>query len=129
MSHQIEIDCVPYDVTVEDGIVTIHDCLGSILGKLNNDPAITGNRYSDERIFASHYIDGEDAEMLLHVDFDDDAVIFDVSDAKDSDAAVGIVADWINDNFYCIESIGYETLKPLSYLNKYRPTNRHNVFN
>lgn len=117
MTHYIEIDCVPYETTVtEDRSVTIHDCFGSILGKLNNDPAVTGNRFSDQHIFASHYIDGEGDEILLHVEFDDGNITFDMMDAKDGVTAVNIVADWIRDNFDRIESIGYETLKNLQYL-------------
>lgn len=124
---RLEIDCVPYDVCVSDDvkhpildsymkegygkyIVSIMDVEGSILKNLDNDPEITGNRFSDEWVYSSHYHE-ELGDVGIRVAFDTEDIITFTVIVKNQEQAFDVVYGWISENLYAIESIGCEVLK------------------
>jgi len=127
LKKYLEIDCVPYEVHVSDNmrrefadmyldkdygryIVSIMDVEGSILKNLDNDPEITGNRFSDEWFYTTHY-DEELGDRVIRVAFDTEDIITLEVVVKNQEQAFNIVHDWISENIYAIEEIGYRMLR------------------
>lgn len=85
--------------------VTVLDGQDSILRKLDNRPEITGNRFSDEYRFMDR-----DATYPVEMYWEEGLISFLEIDAESHEEAFNFVLNWIDDNFYRIEAIGWETL-------------------
>ncbi|KXS55079.1 MAG: Uncharacterized protein AWU57_582 [Marinobacter sp. T13-3] len=109
----ITLDLTPYEVAMEgENHLTIKDCGGSVLANLNNDPAVTGDRFSEDwdRIVAET-ADGDLREYKVSYDQDTDNGAECTFTPADGNAPVlDEVADWISQNYDRMESIGAETL-------------------
>jgi len=102
----ITIDLVSYDVIQENKqTITIKDCRGSVLGKLDNNPEVTGNRFSDEYKYT---LFGEN--VWVQVFFEDDDIVFTSNFNSKADINFTMLETWVRYNFDAIDSIGYEIL-------------------
>lgn len=103
----ISIDLVPYKATlsVQDKGLTIWDCAGSILAKLNTDEAVTDWPGSDAHIYAEQ--DGE----YMQVYYDADEGICDFIITSSDKISPDLVARWIDRKYDAIADIGWEVLQ------------------
>lgn len=115
--YQIEIDLTPYDVDFSDDgrALTIKNCMGSILGELDNSVEKTGNRFSEERA-SSFYINDNDKAVYLDFDFEDDGMSIYFTPMQTKDEMMDITESWISSKFDAIKSIGYEVLEKENYV-------------
>ena len=109
----IDIDLTPYEVAIEGNHLAVKDCGGSVLRNLNNDPEVTGDRFSGE----SNRLVVEDAQGELReyrVEYhvgqgaEGDTCYFTPQDGKAP--ALDDIIQWISENFDRMESIGHNTL-------------------
>lgn len=106
MSSKLNLDLVPYDVEIEnDRHLAIKGCGGSSLAKLNNDPEVTGNRFSDELKYCIAETDGG-ALRAYEVSYspDDEGTLY-FTPCDGAAPSVGEVAGWISSAYDRIESI------------------------
>lgn len=103
--EHLELDCVPYEVSYKPGVLQVNHCRNSILGKLDNNQAITGNRSSEDYKYALL------GHIWVEVYFEGDDCVFDASDLSGDQPTLDLVADWISSVEAAIESIGYEVLR------------------
>ena len=104
--HSITIDLVPYDVYPDGRGFRIEEVGGSILAKLNNDPAVTGWRRSDE--YSLSCID----EVAIEVTYSDDCLYIEKARGRSTKRLTfNRVVKWISENFDRIDSIGWEMLE------------------
>jgi hypothetical protein len=111
MSAALTIDLVPYKVDIEnDRHLAIHECEGSILGKLNNDPDVTGNRFSDELQFVvMESDDGGLRPYKVEYHAEDGGTLY-LSPCDGGKPSFDEVETWIGSAYEGIDSIGYESL-------------------
>lgn len=111
MSATINIDMVPYDVEIEnDWHLAIKGCSGSILAKLNNDPEVTGNRFSDELRFCVVESDNGDLrayEVSYHAE--DGGTLY-LSPCDGGKPSLDEVETWVSSAYHGIESVQHEVL-------------------
>lgn len=85
--------------------VTVLDGQDSILGKLDNRPEVTGYRFSSSRCYI-------DVKGVCRVEFCPEGkdVAFVFVDAQGHEEAFEVIADWIDENWDGMESVGWEVL-------------------
>jgi len=100
----ISIGLVPYDVkNIDFHTLIIKDAVASVLGKLNNDPNITGFE-SSELKYAQF-----DKNFWAQVTIDGNDVVFKRVSSRRR-ITVNIIVKWLGEYFDAIESIGCEVL-------------------
>ena len=97
---EIEIDLVPYEVTREGRYTVLHGVGGSLLANLDNDPAVTGDRGSDEYEYAIH----PETFKPIHVKYDPESETFAI------ECGFEAAKDWLEKHLDAVESIGWEAL-------------------
>lgn len=104
---RIHIDLCPYDAVVSQREITIKDCMGSILGKLDNREHVTEFKGSEKHNtiklpcgkYAYLTFNGKDITFTLYAHHPHNAIL-----------RFGTLIRWISYNFDRIESIGWETM-------------------
>ena len=103
--HKITIELVPYDVEVTgQKTAIIKDSIGSILGKLNNNPEVTN--FDSSNLKFAQIIEG----LWVNVSVVDNDVVFEKVEGRKR-LSFDRLYTWIADNFDRIDSIGCETLE------------------
>jgi len=106
----ITIDLASYDVSFNDfGSLIIHDCMDSVLGKLDNRIEATSDRFSEAHDESVVTIGGK--QCWLWFRFYDDHVEVDISAELKPANKLEVFSRWLIDWYDHIESIGWETLK------------------
>lgn len=100
----ITIDLTPYKATINQRHAVIHDCRGSVLGKLDNDVSKTGYRFSE--YFNKTTID----DVCVNVSFAENDLVIERAHFEKRHVTLNRVVGWISDNFDRIDSIGWEML-------------------
>lgn len=128
--QSIEIDLVPYDIfvrTKSSSTLIIENAFSSVLGKMNNDSDVTGNRFSGEHS-SSYHIDSNG--YLVYMDFDFVETGIDEDGKKMGNIEIKFtpklkaremvdnMVGWINENYDAMQEIGYEALNKESITEK-----------
>lgn len=104
LSQRISIDLVPYDIeNINFHTLVIKDASRSVLGKLNNDPDVTGFN-SGELQYAQF-----DKDFWAQVSIEGNDVVFKRVSSRRRITVITIVK-WLDRYFDAIESIGCEVL-------------------
>jgi len=105
----LTLDLVPYPLTIDGSVLTVKDCTGSVLWKLNNSVEVTGNRFSED--MGSSFIIRENNEpVFLDFYFSDNDVQVSFTPKLKEVEMVDAFVDWVDENYDAMEDIGYEVL-------------------
>lgn len=101
---KMHIDLAPYDVSITGyKKIVIEDSIESILGKLNNNPEVTG--FNSRNLQFTEIVE----DLWVRVFVEDSNVIFERVYGRKR-LTLDRVRDWLIANWDRIESIGCETL-------------------
>ena len=110
MQQSLVIDLVPYEVESTGNHLGIKECGGSVLASLDNDPAVTGNRFSDELNRVVLETDqGELRGCSVEYHQEDGGTVY-FSSTDGDPVTLDEVERWVGANYDRMQSIGYETL-------------------